>query len=441
MEQTESATAARVAMGALADDQKRSLYVGIIVGFLLRLAGGAAGVLLGFYLNRVVSAETGGAVNPEVVGNLTAAFFAVELFLAPVFGGWSDRIGRKPFLLAGPLIAGLAVQLHPLTTLLWVIVIGRLLEGLATSATTPGTLGFLTDITGGNTALRGRVMGLYELGSLVGIGLGPALGGQLWDALGANGLRAISLVHFAAAGLVLLFIHETRPTHDAAGVPHSEHTMSWPERLRAYRHLMALPRLWRFAPAWIAINGIVGLWFNHVTPLLSRAVPDPAQALVGGWSGEQVRNAFLIFGLPLMVGIYFWSRLYARLRKTNIMLLAVAGTLGVCVVLYVINIHLLPATWGLWVLIPLLFAAIFVEAGFTPVALAYLADVTEGRTQDRGAVMGLYSVFLGLGQIIGAKLGAPFIGAWGFNGLLLCTAILAAVAGAAVLNLRHTTGD
>ena len=41
----------------------------------------------------------------------------------------------------------------------------------------------------------------------------------------------------------------------------------------------------------------------------------------------------------------------------------------------------------------------------------------------------------------GAVLGAPFIETLGFNGLLLCTAVLATIAGAAVLNLRRTTGE
>ena len=42
--------------------------------------------------------------------------------------------------------------------------------------------------------------------------------------------------------------------------------------------------------------------------------------------------------------------------------------------------------------------------------------------------MGLYSVFLGLGQLLGNGLGGVFTQAWGFDGLVFLTAILAFIA-------------
>ncbi len=430
--------------GTLAGHLNASLIAGIVVGFLLRVGGGAAGVLLVFYLNRVVSGT--GKINPSVIAWLTVAYFASEFLLAPIFGSWSDRIGRKPFLLVGPIIAAFAVQIHPLTTILAVIFFGRVLEGLATSATTPGTLGFLSDVTAGSASLRGQVMGLYELGTLLGIVLGPFLGGRLWDAFGRDGLRLVSVFHILAAVLVFFFIRESRPTHATATATPSGaavtagHTAGWGEQLRAYRGLLSLRSLWHFAPAWVAINGVVGLWFSHASGLLSRTTADPTQLLSGGFGGAQVSNIFLAFGVAFMIGIAFWSSLYGRLRKTDIMVWAIGGTFAVCVVLFAINMRLLGPTGGWW-LLPLLFAAIFVESGFTPVALAYLADITEGRVQDRGTVMGLYSVFLALGNVIGAALGAPLVNAFGFNGLLIGTAALATVAGVAVYTLRRSTGD
>ena len=51
----------------------------------------------------------------------------------------------------------------------------------------------------------------------------------------------------------------------------------------------------------------------------------------------------------------------------------------------------------------LAFAAVglFVLAGATPAALGLLADISERFPADRGAIMGLYSVFLAIGQIAG----------------------------------------
>src|SRR5437867_7688301 len=136
------------------------LKVAIGSSFILRLAGSSTGLLLSSYLALVVKADA------NVIGALSAVFFAAELVLAPIFGALSDLRGRKLFLVLGPIAGALAVQIHPLTTIAAIIGIGRLLEGIATAANAPGTLGYLADATSGHgrrsKALRGRVMCLYE---------------------------------------------------------------------------------------------------------------------------------------------------------------------------------------------------------------------------------------------------------------------------------------
>ena len=140
--------------------------------------------------------------------------------------------------------------------------------------------------------------------------------------------------------------------------------MSWRARLAAYGALLRLPRLWRFAPASIAVNGVVGLWFSRIPPLLSRTHHDPEQFLQGGWTGREVFLIFLGFGLAFTTGIYFWSRLYARLRKTNVMLIAIGGAVATCVILFAIDIQLLPGPWGQWPLVPLVLAAFFAPLAY-----------------------------------------------------------------------------
>jgi MFS family permease len=77
-----------------------------------------------------------------------------------------------------------------------------------------------------------------------------------------------------------------------------------------------------------------------------------------------------------------------------------------------------------------------IQSGFTPSALAHLADITETFAHDRGAIMGLYSVFLGLGQFIGSSIGGPFVDWLGADGMVLSTALLGAVAGILLLRMQ-----
>jgi hypothetical protein len=54
--------------------------------------------------------------------------------------------------------------------------------------------------------------------------------------------------------------------------------------------------------------------------------------------------------------------------------------------------------------------------------------------------MGLYSVFLGIGQFFGGATGGLFIVGLGFNGLLLYSLILGGFATLTVLQLRRRQG-
>jgi predicted MFS family arabinose efflux permease len=66
-------------------------------------------------------------------------------------------------------------------------------------------------------------------------------------------------------------------------------------------------------------------------------------------------------------------------------------------------------------------AGLFVLAGATPAALGLLADMSEAFPADRGAIMGLYSVFLAIGQIIGSFVGAEAAKRYGIDGILIGT--------------------
>lgn len=131
------------------------------------------------------------------------------------------------------------------------------------------------------------------------------------------------------------------------------------------------------------------------------------------------------------------------------MLYAGGGLLAISISWFFLNHPELGLTWmiptplepvSFWFLILLIGA--FFQAGFTPVALAYLADISEDFPEDRGVVMGLYSIFLAGGNLIGGSLlGGVFVSTLKMDGVILLTFLLTLMAFYSVLNIRRFSRD
>jgi predicted MFS family arabinose efflux permease len=196
------------------------------------------------------------------------------------------------------------------------------------------------------------------------------------------------------------------------------------------------PRVLRFLPAWLAVNTVVGVWFTHSAFQLA-GERHGNQYLSGGFSGTGLGGAFALFGIAFMFGIYFWGMWIGNRSKTDVMLVTISGLYGVCAALFAINTFGQLGGFLMTAMIGFFLLSIAVMSGFTPAALAYLADISEEMPEQRGAVMGLYSVMLGLGQLLGSALGSPFAEFGGVNGLILLTAILVTCSLLTVIGLRH----
>lgn len=393
--------------------------------FLLRAGQSAASVIIGFYLAQLK--HQGAPVAAIIAALLLSSSYAVELLLAPAMGALSDRYGRKPFIVAGPLIGLAAIQVYPVSGALAVLFLARGLEGVAAAALTPATLGFLADNTSSTHERRGRTMAYYEIATLVGIGAGYTAGGVMWQHLNLNAFRLAAILYLASAVVVWIWVSHTQQ------VRHEERT-----GLAGYLQVVRQPRILRFAPAWLCVTAVIGLWFNNI--VFQLAGPHrPGQLITGGFSGSEVSTILGLFTLVLIAGTFAWSRLFGRFpQKTTIMVVALCGMFIVCFDLLILN-HRGGGTL-IWVsvLLPILALAVATESGFTPAALAYLADITEDFQADRGAIMGLYSIFLSLGEVGGGVAGGPFAQMWGMDGMIFLTLILAGASMVTVLLLKRT---
>jgi DHA1 family multidrug resistance protein-like MFS transporter len=135
-----------------------------------------------------------GASGSEL-GLLVATSALLEFLFAPVWGGVSDRIGRKPVLMLGMVGYGLSSLLFGLSTQLWMLFASRGLSGILSSATLATALAYIGDSTSEED--RGGGMGILGAAMALGVILGPGVGGWLAG-------ESLSTPFFFAAGLSLV---------------------------------------------------------------------------------------------------------------------------------------------------------------------------------------------------------------------------------------------
>ena len=312
----------------------RSIVSMLLATLVLRVSTAVTGVMLVFLIDEMTRHRGTG---PGTISLLTGGFYTTELTGAIVFGVLADRYGRKVIMLLGPLFGGVAVFMTGLTTHLPVLFVTRLLEGSSTAASIPSTLGFIAAETADDEELRGRVVSLFEFVSLGGmLAVGPALGGILWDAFGRRAFFLNCICYAVALGLYAYGVSE---------VPRDRKSdISAPAA--ADRHGMELSRYWKmatsrkvllFAPTWLAINAILGLWALQAPLLLRGNIHDPSQFLMQGVSATTIGFGEAVLAVIFGCGLLFWGTVYARFRRTTMLLLGVGAFVVMAVDVLAIN--------------------------------------------------------------------------------------------------------
>ena len=161
--------------------------------------------LLGFAIVLPLLPRYGHQLNADdkTIGLLFASYSAMQFIFSPLWGRLSDRIGRRPALLAGLAgsvifytLFGLASRWESLT---WMF-IARIGAGIS-GATISTAQAYIADATG----LKGRAKGMALIGAAFGVGFtfGPIIGAvSLSKMEEQHGLNAFPM--YLAAGLSLI---------------------------------------------------------------------------------------------------------------------------------------------------------------------------------------------------------------------------------------------
>ena len=470
---------------------QRSLGFVLLGTFTLRFSTGLTGGLLSYYLARLPQ-HGGPEVHPVIYGLLSVAFYSTELILSTPFGLLSDRLGHHRIMQLGPLFGAVAVVLTWATTDLWLLGGTRLLEGASTAASVPSILGFIAAVTVGDELLRGRAAARFEGATLAGLGIGLVAAGPLfigvggWGGLGRNAFLLNALIYalsfciyrfgvdpadeagarrrqHGASSASRLDPQPEPPSspHPGPGAPGRDPSAAGPDTSRAgpfastgalagplpsravgwraYPALLRESSVLVLAPTWIALNATLGLWTTQTIFNMVKRPTDPRftdQILMGRFEPNEISVGLGIGLILFFVGLAYWGDRFRRYRRTTIIFYGLIGGAAIVAAALVLN-H--SDGWPDVLRVPpllVVLGGLFVLAGATPAALGLLADTSETHPADRGAIMGLYSVFLAIGQILGSLLGGIAAEIRGIDGILVATLLLLAVALAPLSQLR-----
>jgi MFS family permease len=284
------------------------------------------------------------------------AFSVTAVVLRPFAGRAADRRGRRPLLIGGALLAGIALAAHALSPNLAVLIALRLLLGVAEAYFFVAGFAALADLAPPGRA--GEALSFNSLALYLGLAIGPLIGELLLETggftlawLGGAGLAV-------AAALLALTLPETA-THDRADVP--------PGPLF---HPAAIgPGLALFTGI-AAMGGFLGFVALHARDL--------------GMDGSRV--VLLIFGLVVVGCRIVFARLPDRVPPFRlaagalVLITAGLGTASVFVSVPGLLIGAAVMAVGVAFITPALFAAVILR-------------VSPG---ERGSALGTASIFIDL---------------------------------------------
>ena len=359
---------------------------------------GDAGVLPG----RTSPSTAVRPVDATVVGLFAAMFYLAELVLSPIFGILSDRLGHHRVMLYGPIFGGDRGDPDRADRRNLLRARRRRASSRAPrrAASVPSILGFIALATAGNELLRGKAAARFEGATLA--GLGRRVHRRRRSCSRSSDRPRSSSTRSSTASRSSSTGRGQGPGRRGGGGrrrarPGSAATSSSSGRRTC----------WLLAPTWIAVNAAIGLWFSQSLFQFAKANPRfPDQALMRGFAANQITVGAIVIAVIFGAGLLYWGNRFKTMRRTTI----------IC---YGDPRRGRARGRGPRRQPPVGDRA---DRGGRRGALrrrrpvrarrarrrrrsGLLADISERFPADRGAIMGLYSVFLAIGQITGALIG------------------------------------
>ncbi len=373
-------------------------------------------------------------LNPMWIGIAAFSFIFFEGIMKSPFGVLGDRIGRRKLILAGPVVSIFTCLITPHVVNPYCLIILRIMDGFGAAALWPAAFSLIGDhVPEGH---RSRAMSFFNLAYLLGLALGPVLGGGANDlsykylklsfvASKSTSFYVAACLFFITSVVALIFVPQsggTKHTH-AEGAEGGLNLQSFGAMLSR----MPTTLLMTFT-TFLGIGLIMAYVKDFAVVSFHLQETEFGALLIG--------PALIIAALSVPLGT-----LGDRIGKAR----AVKIGIGLCALSY----WLLIITFSEWSLI--VFGGLL-GVGFVIAFPAWMALVSSlCDTSQRGAAIGAVGTAQGLGAITGVGISSviykygPFVVA-GIkvpkHGLpFLCCAVMLAVSFLLAVTTVHDVGS
>jgi DHA1 family multidrug resistance protein-like MFS transporter len=339
---------------------------------------------------------SGLGVSTSLIGVINAAFYLMAGLLAIPSGMLSDLFGRKRLAVSGALILLAGMLLLTFARSFFHLAVIYLLLGVGIAAFGPTMMSWVSEIS--PATHLGRAYGWYTTALFCGLGMGPAAGGILGDALG---YQTVFLVGAALSAFNIYAVKRFLPApgRDAVTVKTDETWHSNAVRMLTNRPLIG---------CWLVTFGaniIGGVFFSYL-PLLAHD---------RGLDAGQIGMVFLLQSASNAASRIPFGALSDRLgrRQHQALVGVLLASLSIAGFVFVRTFfHFLVAA----VCLGMSLAIAFTSIG------ALIAETTVHRF--RGLAMGGYNSFIYFGLMAGSIGLGPVIESVGFAyGFMLAGAI------------------
>jgi len=307
---------------------------------------------------------------------LLSVYSLSSFLMSPIWGGLSDRIGRRKIILVG--LMGYAVSFFIFgigEDYLWVLYVSRILGGLFSGAATACAVAYVADIT--TPEKRTKAMGLVGMSIGMGFIFGPAIGGLL------SGI-SLRTPFFASSALALLtfvfafaVLKESLPPEKRNQAKNGPRLSRWTAFAGPLKYLYVLSFFVTFTLA--GLEGTMQYF----------------QMVKFNATSQDIGIMFLISGIVGAIIQGYVIRKYVKpgMESRFIVMGLLLSALGFILILFSSNV------WN---------AAIFMSvfgAGNSLIRPCVTSLITQKTTVDQGVTTGLNSSMDSLGRIAGPLVG------------------------------------